>query len=326
MIHYCTHFDRNYLPRALILYRSLIRYSPPFTLWVLCLDTETYSALKTLDLPMIRAISMSDFERGDAALVATRSNRSTVEYYFTCTPSLPLYVLRIAPEIDMITYLDADLKFFASPEVVFDEVASSSIGIVPHLFQPKHRDKEKFGRFNVGLLVFRNDATGRACLMRWREQCIDWCYDKVETDRYADQKYLDSWPDDFGGVRVLENPGAVMGPWNFGRYDIRVASGRLLVNGDALVFYHYAGFRPIRSWLFDLGLGGFGRMQRAARMFLYRSYIRELRVEQQTARIALQALPSPQTSLRGRSWRNRARTFLRLAQGALMFGTDRFWL
>lgn len=325
MIHYCTQFDRNYLPRGLVLYRSLTRHSPPFTLWVLCLDAVTYDALEELAEPMIRPIRLRDFERGDEALLAAKANRSTVEYYFTCTPSLPLYVLSLEPAIETITYLDADLKFFASPSAVFDELGSSSIGIVPHLFPPRLRNKEKYGRFNVGLVVFRNDATGRACLTRWRDQCLVWCYDRVEHDRYADQKYLDAWPDLYRSVHIFENPGVVMGPWNFMQYAIEPIGGRLLVNGRALVLYHFAGFKPIRSWLFDLGLGGFGRMPRAARMYLYRSYIQEVRQQELTV-AGVKGPANPQTVMRGKPLRNRMRTVVRLLQGRLMFGAGRIWL
>ena len=326
MVHYCTYFDRNYLPRGLVLYRSLKRHSQLFTLWVLCMDDETYDALDKLGEPMIRHIRLSDLEHGDEALLAAKADRSTIEYYFTCTPSLALYVLSIEPGIETITYLDADLKFFASPQVVFDELGSNSIGIVPHLFPPRLRSKEKYGRFNVGLVVFRNDATGRACLMRWRGQCLDWCYDRVEPDRYADQKYLDSWPDLYETVRVLENPGAVMGPWNFMRYEIVAVDGHLLVDGQELIFYHFAGFRAIRSWLFDLGLGGFGRMPRATRLYLYRSYVQDIREETEAIAGALQRPSSPPKGLRGGSMRNRFRTVVRLMQGGLMFGAGRFWL
>ena len=131
-MNYCTYFDHNYLPRGLVLYRSLRRYSPPFTLWVLCMDDETHDVLKTMAEPMIRPIRLRDFENGDESLVSAKANRSTIEYYFTCTPSLLLYVLKSEPGIETITYLDADLKFFASPQPIFDELVSKSIEIIPH--------------------------------------------------------------------------------------------------------------------------------------------------------------------------------------------------
>lgn len=326
MIHYCTHFDRNYLPRALVLFRSLKRHSPPFTLWALCLDDETHDVLASLAEPMIRPIRITDFERDDDALLTAKANRSLIEYYFTCTPSLPLYILRLEPHVPTITYLDADLKFFSSPQAVFDELGSSSIGIVPHAFPPGLHHLEKFGRFNVGLVVFRNNSTGLACLARWREQCLNWCYDRVEADRYADQKYLDEWPDLYGAVRILENPGAVTGPWNFTQHQITVSDGRLNVDGRDLIFYHFAGLRFIRSWLFDLGLGGFGRMSHAIRMRLYRTYVEEIRDEEVVVARHLQGAPGPPKILRGRSVRNQLRTVVRFMQGALMFNAGRFWL
>ena len=68
---------------------------------------------------------------------------------------------------------------------------------------------EQFGRFNVGMVSFRNDVAGLACLSRWREKCIEWCYDRVEDGKFADQGYLDDWPTEHEGVVVLDMQGCV---------------------------------------------------------------------------------------------------------------------
>jgi hypothetical protein len=326
VIHYCTHFDQNYLARGLVLYRSLKTHSQPFALWVLCLDDETYSALSILHEPMIRPIRLQDFEAGDAALAAAKGNRSRIEYYFTCTPSLPLFVFALDPTIDRVTYLDADLRFFGNPDILLNEVGPNSIAIVPHLFPPAVRHNERFGRFNVGLVVFRNDATGRACLTRWREQCLEWCYDRVEGDRYADQKYLDKWPDTYAGVHIFEDPGVVMGPWNFVRFDVTLAGGQVSIDGRPLIVYHFAGFKEIRPWIFELGIGPFGRMPRALRMHLYRSYVHELHEEVESPPGHVGSVLTSATVLRGKPLRNMLRTLLRLTQGGLMFRVGPFWL
>src|SRR6476646_7920114 len=99
VIEYCTYFDVNYLTRGLALHQSLQRHSPPFRLWVLCRDDEAYDALDRLREKEIRPIRLRDFEEGDGPLAVAKANRTTVEYYFTCTPSLPLYVLRLDPSI-----------------------------------------------------------------------------------------------------------------------------------------------------------------------------------------------------------------------------------
>src|SRR3954451_21625095 len=90
---YCTYFDHNYLSRGVALYRSLQRHAPGSRLWVLCLSETCYRVLLTLDLANLVAVPLADFEAADAGVAATRVSRSTIEYYFTCTPAWMLHVL-----------------------------------------------------------------------------------------------------------------------------------------------------------------------------------------------------------------------------------------
>jgi len=166
--YFCTYFDSNYLIKGLALYRSLIRHARPFRLWVLCFDDLAYETLQRLDLPEIVPISLRDFEEGDKELLQAKGNRSRIEYYFTCTPSLPLYILSNHPEVDVITYLDADLFFFLNPSPIYKELDDGSVLIVGHRFPPHLRHAEVYGIYNVGLLSFRRDDVGLQCLHWWR--------------------------------------------------------------------------------------------------------------------------------------------------------------
>ncbi len=109
MRYFCTYFDRHYLARALVLYDSLKRNCGDFKLWMLCLDEESYAALAKLKLPEVSLLTLSELERDDPPLRQAKTNRSLLEYYFTCTPCLPLFILRREPAVDLITYLDSDL-------------------------------------------------------------------------------------------------------------------------------------------------------------------------------------------------------------------------
>jgi hypothetical protein len=275
VIHYCTYFDRNYLTRAMALHRSLVRHSPPFTLWALCFDDDTYAALESLQLAGVEPIRLAELEAADPELVEVKSSRTTVEYYFTCSPSLPLHVMRGHSEVELITYLDADLLFYSSPQPIFDELGEGSVLIVPHRFPEHLRHLEVHGVYNVGLLSFRDDARGRAVLERWREQCLEWCFDRVEDGRFADQRYLDDWPGR-PGVVILQDPGAGLAPWNFMRHRIDLGTEPPSVDGRPLVFYHFQGVKAIRPGLWDVGLDEYGSMEPALRAWLYRGYIREL--------------------------------------------------
>lgn len=113
-MQFCTLFDRNYLYKGLVLYKSLIRHCPLFHLYVLCFDDTTYDVLQKLDLPQMTLISMGEFE--DAELLKAKQDRSIGEYCWTCTSSLILYILNEYPENQRLTYLDADLMFFSNPK------------------------------------------------------------------------------------------------------------------------------------------------------------------------------------------------------------------
>lgn len=213
-----------------------------------------YEVLSQLGLREIRLISLEDFERGDEELLRAKKNRTLIEYYFTCTPSLPLFILRNYSEVDLITYLDADLFFFADPAALYEEMFGGAIAIIGHHFPPNLRHLEQHGIYNVGWLSFKRGAQAFACLQRWREQCIRWCYDRIDEGRFADQKYLDNWPNLFQDVVLLSHKGANLAPWNLGNYIIHRDGNCLRVDDELLIFFHFHGFKQIENWLYDPGL------------------------------------------------------------------------
>jgi glycosyltransferase involved in cell wall biosynthesis len=255
MRYYCTYFDHNYLPRGLALYDSMRRHAGDFELWVLCLSDECEQTLQKLKLPGVKTISMCEFEDGDAALLAAKQNRSQIEYFFTCTPSLPLFLFKKNPAMDAVTYLDGDLYFFGDVEEIHAEIGEASIAITPHRFPPALRDSERYGVYNVGWITFRRDANAFACLEWWRERCIEWCYDREENGRFADQKYLDCWPAKFNGVKVIEHPGINLAPWNLGGHQLDWEDGRVLVDGRPLLVFHFHGLKQLTRRVFDPHLG-----------------------------------------------------------------------
>jgi SAM-dependent methyltransferase len=251
---FCTLFDVNYLPRGLVLYRSLAEECTDFRLRVFCMDEDVKQLLDRLALPRLVPISLAELEAHDPALLAVKPTRTQVEYCWTATPAICLHALEREPELDQITYLDADLMFFADPAPLFDELAGDSVLIVPHRYAPRWRHSEETsGRFNVQFLTFKRDERGLAVLRWWHDRCIEWCYARVEDGKMGDQKYLDDWPDRFTGVHVLEHPGGGLAPWNVGRYELGRRNGDVFVDGRPLIFYHYHSLRllpptpPVRA-------------------------------------------------------------------------------
>ena len=255
MYYFCTYFDQNYLTRALVLIDSLKKHCDPFKIFVLCLDDYTFNYLNKEEKEVVVPIVLSSLEEKDKSLNACKSNRSKVEYFFTLSPCLPLYILENFSGLDHITYLDSDMFFYSSPEPIYQELGSKSIYIIPHRFPKEHIDMADHGIFNVGFQIFRNDETGLACLKRWREQCIEWCYDKLEEKRYADQKYLDEWPDLYKDKLVVSaHTGANLAPWNVKASKLIWEENKVKVDGKNLIFYHFHRLRFIKKRLATHGL------------------------------------------------------------------------
>ncbi len=278
MEHFCTYFDSRFLPRAMALYHSLQRHAKPMTLHALCLDDAAYDTIAGFNDPNLRALSLEQLEQAYPKLRDAKRGRSLVEYYFTCTPALPLYVLDHVDHVNRISYVDADLYFFDSPAAIFDAMGDGSTLIIAHRYPPHLWHLEQFGRFNVGLVSFRNDRPGRACLGWWHRKCIAWCYEQVEDDRFADQKYLDAWPRLFEGVIELEHRGANLAPWNLSNYDIHQRGRRVFVNDEPLIFYHFHRLRRVGPCLYDPGLANYGASaNRVVRDRVYAPYVRHVR-------------------------------------------------
>jgi hypothetical protein len=169
-----------------------------------------------------------------------------------------------------------------------------SIGIVPHRFAPAQRDLESHGIYNVGWVSFRNDSDGLACLRWWRERCLEWCFDRKEPGRYADQKYLDVWPMRFRGVKVIEHIGANLAPWNVANYTLALTKAGVAVDHRPLVFFHFHGLRRERFWLYALNLGSYAVQPSSVLVrCVYRPYLQALAGLQRRYPSCTPDLPSP---------------------------------
>jgi hypothetical protein len=207
----CLHFysicTAEYVPRVVVLHGSLNRVCTQFSLHVY-MDDAAKHVLDRLDLPGVATVAASALEASDPALANVKATRTSVEYCWTAKASAALYLLKSEPGIQLLTYVDADLEFFHDPSPLYDELGDSSVLLQPHRFPPGKIDTEIDGAYNAGFVAFRADGESERILGWWRERCLDWCYNRREPGRFADQKYLEEWPDLAAGVHALRHPGA----------------------------------------------------------------------------------------------------------------------
>ena len=274
---YCTLFDGGYIARGLALIDSLNKHCNPNRLYVLCMDNDAEVLLLELKIPNVIPIRLAELENEDKQLADVKPTRNTVEYYFTCKASLVRYVLAKNTDCERVTYLDADLFFFSDPSQLDNEIAASSVAVIEHRFSSGNQRLYKYGRFNAGWLSVRNDVTGRHCIEWWRSRCLEWCYDYVEGDRYADQKYMDKFPELFNAA-IVSNIGANLAPWNIGNYILTHHGEKLSVDRQPVIFYNFQGVKRLFGPLIESGLASY-RQQLAsvARDYLYAPYLEKWR-------------------------------------------------
>lgn len=268
--YFCTLFDSNYLLKGVAMLRTLKEHCPQAHVYVLCMDERTQAVLETLAMDRVSCVPLANLE--DEALLAAKKDRSVAEYCWTLSPCLPWYVLQQHPEIDFITYVDADLLFYSPVQPLFNEIGDASVAIIEHRFTPRLKHLEVNGRFCVEWVSFRRDEEGMACLSRWREQCIEWCYYRLEEGRLGDQKYLDEWPQRYPHLHILQHVGAGVAPWNYAQYRFaHDAKGRITVDGEPLIFYHFHQFQLLDNGHFDR-LSTFYTSERQEPQAVYEAY------------------------------------------------------
>lgn len=277
--HFATLFDQNYLSRGLCLIESLDRVlDNNYLLYILALDEHVERYFIESNKKHIILLNLVQLEEFYPELLVAKNNRSKVEYYFTLSPILPLYILEKFKHCDRITTLDSDIYFFASPTEIFNNYGADDILITPHDFPKKLENLAKYGKYNVSFQSFPNTPNGLSVLKDWKEKCINWCYDHQdeETGYYADQKYLDDWSTNFGHVSSIDLKTCGRAPWNISDTVISSSKGKFFVENKPLIYYHFHSLR-INNRCIKHGLQGYeiNGISRALKK-LYSKYILSL--------------------------------------------------
>lgn len=282
MKHYCTLFNLKYAAKGLALYESLARHSSEdFMLHVVPMDDNTWQFMQRTKELRPNAINYRPYEIFNSRFDRAAQSR---ELPFRCFMAAPWILHQIMEfcDIDELTYLDADIAFYADPKIAHDEIGDNSVAIVPHRFMPHDVARlSPNGWFNVSWVTIKRDKWGMPILSRWREQTLEKC----DRESCGDQKYLNEWPtfwnEDGGGVHIFEHEGIGVAPWNAMAYrflpgpQIALQKGAGFGTWDKkdVVFYHYHELQ--RREKNDYQLTGYP-LPDACKELLYKPYIAQL--------------------------------------------------
>lgn len=274
-MNYCTIFDSLYLSRGLVCYESLIRVEPEAHVFFFCLDQLSAEVIEGEGLANCTVLRPTEFQC--AELLSVKADRSPGEYAWTVKPYAISYVFSQF-DVGECTYIDADLYFLGSPQVISDRISDFSVLLTPHNFAPSYDTSVTNGVYSAQYITFRNDISGKKLLLWWKERCLEWCFATHEPGRFGDQKYLE-----FMAAQakvVISNHLGLLGPWNIERFAFSVYNNMMLVSeerhsdADPAIFYHFHGFKLINCVVYDVG--GYPVRSRLI-CKLYATYAEELR-------------------------------------------------
>jgi hypothetical protein len=232
--------DSNYVSRCAVMVESA--GADRFTT-VLALD----EGVKGLEyhFPELRTVGFSSFLTNHHDVNVQIAQRSTSEQIFSVGPSVLLSVSESVAQGGWLVYADSDLYFFEPLQTYLESLPQCNVVIAPHRHYFWNRSRlAKYGNYNVGLVAFRNSEEGLRALRFWADSCLEWCYDRPEEGKYADQKYLERFSSVSSGVYVDNSLGANLAPWNsFLKRITSSKSGQIFVQRDKLSYFHAQGLK-----------------------------------------------------------------------------------
>ncbi|KUP04749.1 glycosyl transferase [Bacillus coahuilensis p1.1.43] len=272
--NFCTISGKEYVVKVLALYQSLERHTDQFTLFICCIDNFTYELLKKMNLSKAVLFMVEEIETEEMRKL--RQERKKNEYCWTLKAPLVEFLLTHA-NIDSILYCDGDLYFFSDPAPIYKEWGNKSIYLCPQ------RDLEwveaKYGKFQAGLIGFKNDSIGLQGVRWWKQKCFEWCSANPDATRFGDQKYLDSIPMFLTKVKVSKDLGINAAPWNCiynNDYTISKQNDKVYIENDPLVVFHFACLAILNRNEFDLWSLNYIPIQETIKNNIYIPYLEHL--------------------------------------------------
>lgn len=281
MHNYCTLFDMKYFPKWYVMYRSWQKFGDPEDMmYVLPMDDETYNFMTSRGWPQVKVLDPGYFLREEL-----RAGKTHAEFCWMMAPILCDRLLNdtASPFVRLkeVTYLDADICFFAPISLMWSRIGKKPVGIIPHRFpQDEFARLSPNGLYNVSWVTFQDDAVAKWLSNRWAQQVIKKC----DRQSCGDQKYLDEWPGLLGNqLHVFEEHGIGMGPWNAKRYSI--SQNGFIESADdnrcpfsttelnTVLFYHFHELRRNNDGSYFMT--GY-QLPSSVIMNIYRPYLKEL--------------------------------------------------
>lgn len=263
MIKFCTLGDSSYTTKGLALYESLCNtVKCDFTLYWLCIDEVVYNELLFIkehkdgsSFNKIRPILLQHIEDYDIELSNARNNPASLwgtqysQFCWCLTPYFMRYLLTngYVEDDEVLIYLDNDLYFYHSLELLVELMDGKSVAIHRHRFTAPYKIDNPVGEFNVGVVAIRNNHIGNNISNLWAQWLLNPNNEHYELyGTCGDQKYLDLFIPICGeqNVLIFDQHLSYLAPWCYTVVDYLPQRFYVIYKEEKqpVLFYHFSHF------------------------------------------------------------------------------------
>ncbi len=261
MLNLCTVADSTFLLKFLALRESIRQYTKNYRLNLLCLDNEIYNTIIAEDFGDIKCFKLKTLLEEDEQLAKSQENEPSfeaknvsrddldqakkIQFIWSLASYFSWYCLK-NENLEDIFYIDSDIYFFEDPTALTWISNFGSIGLIENRTQYNSVN----GKYNVGIIYFKNDEEGLACLEFWKNCLMNPQNEYAkEYGSCGDQKYLELFPKLYKKTFQIDDYVGHLAPWNLENH--KYIPGKIIYNDKIqdLLFYHFSNF----NYNFDFG-------------------------------------------------------------------------
>jgi hypothetical protein len=251
-----TSINLRYLPKALVLAKSLKKFHPDWMFHILLNDAlpDQPKTLPNVDVIYpIRGLNIENFH-------SWCFRHDVVEL---CTATKPFYVKQLLEKgWENVFYFDPDTKIFQSLDLLTNQLESSNVLLTPHCTEQAKSLTEihyneisclAHGIYNLGFAGFKNTKIGIDVANFWARRMLRHCLDDHARGLFTDQKWINHVPVFFDNVCILKHKGCNTASWNIASRPISRRNGKVYAGDDPLLFFHFSGYdKNVPRKMFDI--------------------------------------------------------------------------
>ena len=232
--------DYKYIHYAVALIQSLPNMNNLYSIHFLCLDDKTYNVISNFE--NVKCYSEDIFKNNKVIL---NLKKTEYKYYLWSLASIfSNYIMNENPNCESVLYIDSDIYFHKDIAILYESFGDKDVGIFRHRFLKDDVMNCPYGKFNVGVVYFKNSEKGKEVLSWWTDAVMNKKYPHLAT--CGDQRYLDNFPLMCTTDQLFIDGNIGHGaPWNWSQYSLDNIHNHKIVfrgNEQELIFTHFSKF------------------------------------------------------------------------------------